>query len=124
MSKFKREDSLLQQNERQEVEKNLVEYVDIFSRHQHKKRIEKILREKTTKDHSKALSGPIHLKNEVLVGLELMHKRWYHINSSFFQSRQPNLCASNLWALESIHSFDISRKSYLGNLKHRWVQKH
>ena len=95
-------DTLLTKTERHAVENILVEYHDIFARHRMDIGVNTEFRVRLTpKDHkavySQSLPMPIHLKEELLVELALMHK--YGISTvlpyseyacPIFAQRKPN----------------------------------
>ena len=79
LKRFYWTDTLLTENEKQAVEDILVEYHDIFARHRMDIGINTEFKVKlTTKDdkavYSQSLPMPIHLKEDLIVELALMHK--------------------------------------------------
>ena len=95
-------DTLLLETEKQAVEDNLVEYHDIFARHRMDIGMNTEFKVKLTpKDdkavYSKSLPMPIHLKEDLIVELALMHKYgivaelpFSKYASPIFAQRKPN----------------------------------
>ena len=78
LKKFDWADTLLKETEKQAVEDILVEYHDIFARHRMDIGMKTEFKLKLTpKDdkavYSKSLPMPIHLKEDLIVELDLMH---------------------------------------------------
>ena len=79
LKRFDWTDTLLTETEKQKVENILVEYHDIFARHRMEIGMNTEFKVKLTpKDdkavHSQSLPMPIHLKEDLIVELALMHK--------------------------------------------------
>ena len=102
LKRFDWTDTLLTETEKQAVEDILVEYHDIFARHRMNIGMNTEFKVKLTPKYDKAvysqsLPMPIHLKEDLIVDLALMHK--YGINtvlpfskyaSPIFAQRKPN----------------------------------
>ena len=103
LKRFDWTDTLLTETEKKAIEDILVEYHDIFARHRMDIGMNKEFKVKLTpKDdkvvYSQSLSIPIHLKEDLIVELALMHK--YEIitvlpfckyESPIFAQRKPNV---------------------------------
>ena len=107
LKRFDWTDTLLTETEKQAVEDILVEYHDIFSRHRMDIGINTEFRVKLNpKDdkavYSQSLPEPIHLKEDLIVELALMHKYgiitvlpFSKYASPIFAKRKPN--GKSLW---------------------------
>ena len=116
LKRFDWTDTLLTETEKQAVEDFLVEYHDIFARHRMDIGMNTEFKVKLTpKDnkavYSQSLPMPIHLKEDLIVELALMHK--YGINtvllfskyaSPIFAQRKPNGKVCLLVALRKINT--------------------
>ena len=91
-------DTLLTETEKQAVEDFLVYYHDIFARHRLDIGMNMGFKMKLTPEDDKAvysqnLPMPIHLKEDLIVELALMHKVWNHHTTTFLQKRKPHICS-------------------------------
>ena len=102
LKRFDRTDTLLTETEKQAVEDILVEYHNIFARHRMDIGMNTELKVKLTPKYDKAvysesLTMPIHLKEDLIVELALMHKYgiitvlpFSKYASPVFAQRKPN----------------------------------
>ena len=91
LKRFDWTDTLLTEMEKQAIEDILVEYHDIFARHRMNIGMNREFKVKFTPKDDKAvyrqsLPMPIHLKENLIVELALMH------SAAFLQVREPHIC--------------------------------
>ena len=127
LERFGRTDTLLTEMEKQAIEDILVEYHDIFARHRMDNGTNTKFKVKlTSKDdkavYSQSLPMPIHLKEDLIVELALMHK--YRINtvlpsskyaSPIFTQKKPN---GNLRLLVDLRKINSQIADYYTNNHH------
>ena len=94
LKRFNWTDILLTETEKQAIEDVLVDYHDIFARHRMDNGINTEFKVKlTTKDdkavYSKSLPMPIHLREDLIVGLVLLHKYAIITVPQFFKHASP-----------------------------------
>ena len=98
LKRFDWTDTLLTETEKQAIEDILVEYHDIFARHRMDIGMNTEFKVKLTPEddkvvYSQILPMPIHLKEDLIVELALMHKKWHYHGTAFLQVREPHICA-------------------------------
>ena len=116
LKRFDWADTLLTEMEKQAIEDIVVEYHDIFARHRMDIGINTEFKVKLTPKDDKAVYSqsrpmPIHLKEDLIVELALMHKSWIitvlpfsNYASPIFAQRKPNLKLRILVDLRKINS--------------------
>ena len=108
LKRFDWTDTLLTETKKQAVEDILVEYHDIFARHRMDIAMNTEFQVKLTAKvdkafHSQNLPMPIHLKEDLIIELALMHK--YGIASPILHRGNPTENYASLWISgKSTHS--------------------